>query len=105
MLKVYMSVFADVPVVGVPPDHFGVTPTPSIWTLLIYFGAVLFETITAYVATLPTAIAVPRPVKLIFALAEELAVYNKTLEEDTLIVTLAGAAEHKERVFVVLFMV
>jgi hypothetical protein len=30
ILKVYMSVFADVPVVGAPPDHLGVTLTPSI---------------------------------------------------------------------------
>ncbi len=89
ILKVYMSVFADVPVLGVPPDHFGVIAFPSISTALMYFGDVLFGTITAYVATLPTAIAVPRPVKLIVALAAELAVYNKTLEEDTLIVTVA----------------
>jgi hypothetical protein len=30
ILKLYKSVFADVPVVGAPPAHLAVTPTPSI---------------------------------------------------------------------------
>jgi hypothetical protein len=77
-LKEYISILA-VPEVGAPPDHLDVildVPSPSTCTVVIYRARVLFVTKTVNDATLPV-VTPDRPVKLIVALAVELAVkYN-----------------------------